>query len=74
MFILFIYIFSKNKIRPTVNGKPYSFISYVPTYHTAHRTIARCNDDDGGDAELYFSFVIIFYEQSYYKKVKCGKI
>jgi len=61
---LFIYIFSKNKIRPTVNGKPYSFISYVPTYHTAHRTIARCNDD-GGDAEPYFSFVIIFTLQSY---------
>ena len=50
---------------PTVNGKPYSFISYVHTYHTAHRTIARCNDDDGGDAEPYFSFVIIFTLQNY---------
>ena len=64
-FYRFCIYFSKNKIRPTVNGKPYSFISYVPTYHTAHRTIARCNDDDGGDAEPYFSFVIIFTLQSY---------
>ena len=45
--------------------KPYSFISYVPTYHTAHRTIARCNDDDGGDAEPYGSFFFVAAFQNY---------
>ena len=48
-----------------MNGKPSYLYPCTSTHQTAHRTIARCNDDDGGDAEPYFSFVIIFTLQSY---------
>lgn len=39
------------------------FILCVSTHHSAHRTIARCNDD--GDKILLFSFFILLMPQSY---------
>ena len=56
---------SENKIKASpYNGKPYLIILCVSTHQSAHRTTARCNDDDG-DVILFFSFVILLMPQSY---------
>jgi|GEM_PF-4190004 hypothetical protein len=48
-----------------MNGKPSYLYPCTSTHQTAHRTIARCNDDD--DVAYSLSYFLLFTLQIYNK-------
>lgn len=49
-----------------MNGKPSYLYPCTSTHQTAHRTIARCNDDDD-DVAYSLSYFLLFTLQIYNK-------